>query len=64
VSDVNIDEVLVADPVRPPDVVDELAPGESHRWTARQSHEQVPFGGGQGHLDVAQVHTLAVRVDT
>lgn len=60
----NIDEVLVANPVRSPDVVNELAPGERHRRTARQSHEQVPFGGGEGHLDVAQVHTLAVRVDT
>ena len=46
VSNVNIDEVLVANPVRSPDVVNELAPGERHRRTARQSHEQVTVRWG------------------
>src|SRR5450631_676240 len=47
VSDVDVNEVLFPDPVRPPDPLDELAAGEGELGSLGQGLEQVELGTGQ-----------------
>jgi len=55
VGDVDVDEVFLSDPVRPPDPLDELASGEGELGPCRQSLEQVELGAGQLHRSLPHV---------
>ena len=65
VGNVDIDEVLVPDPVGSPDDVNELATGEGHRGSSSQRDEGGPVPvGSEGHLGVGQVDAMTVGVNT
>src|SRR5690625_7501007 len=48
-GDVDVDEVLIAHPARPPHRLDELTAGEGHVRAAGEGREDVELGTGQRH---------------
>ena len=63
VADVDVDQVLVADPLGPPDGVDELAAAERHPRSLRQRGQQVELGAGQRHRLTVDPDVPSDRVD-
>ena len=62
VGDVDVDQVLFSDPVRPPDPLDELAAGESELGSLGQCLEQVELGTGQLHQGLPHLDLSGLRV--
>src|SRR5450759_5515383 len=62
VGDVDVDEVLLSDPVRPPDPLDELAAGESELGSLGQGLEQVELGTGQLHRGLPHLDLSGLRI--
>ena len=63
VPDVDVDDVLVAVPLRSPHRVDELAPGEGRPWAGGHGGEQVELGAGQVDGRAVEARPVGDRVD-
>ena len=61
VSDVDVDQVLVADPAAAPDVFDQLGSGERQAGSGGQGIQDVELGAGQLHGYAAEVDLAGLR---